>query len=382
VDSPGGRLVPAGAPLARAVQDVLRKRSGSDALDSVVTAGTDLFFRFEASPEMLDGIARGLFEVMPSVDGGFRSAIRTVVGKKVVDHGRYVPVAARGAGPRTLVARGSALASMGPAVMVAALDIMAEAEQRRRLEAIRKIAATVQDDQLRERLSTLRAAAKRLDLAARSAFDTGYIAPALGIDSAAASVSTAWDRSASKLAEWLQQLADLPETVDPAQLETAFPGIGDPAGGEFWRELAVFRASLALHTRATMLAAIQAAEHDPDHSYSAFKAGLGEHLSELDTGTDQLREFVRALADREIALRGLVSTRRANQATALTRKLMRLAEELAHPRPVNTLPVAIGPGGRLQLEGRAHPDGSVTLLGPDVDVEAVRNGNGIADIDE
>ena len=129
--------------------------------------------------------------------------------------------------------------------------------------------------------------------------------------------------------------------------------------------VAMCRASQALHTRATLLAAAEAAAHDPGHPYEAFRSALDSQLRELEAGGDDLRDFIRDLANREIALGGLVSSGAANQATALTRRLMRLAEELAHPEPVDTLPLAIGPLGNLQLEGAAHPDGSLTLLSPE-----------------
>jgi hypothetical protein len=207
--------------LARAVQQVLRSRAGNG---PAVTAGVDLFFRFEASAALLDGIARGLFEVMPSADGGFRSAIWQVAGKEIVGHGQYVRTAAGGAGPPALAAKGPKLAStLGFAVVTAALEIAADADQRRRLDAIRKMAAAPQEGQVRERIATLEGAARRLDLAARSALDTGYVPPALGIDSAAGSVSTAWERSARKLEEWRQGLAELPERVDLGRLSRVGP---------------------------------------------------------------------------------------------------------------------------------------------------------------
>jgi hypothetical protein len=154
--------------------------------------------------------------------------------------------------------------------------------------------------------------------------------------------------------------------VDLDGLEAALPGITDLDSGEFWRELAFFRGSLALHTRATLLAAAQAAAHDPEYPYAAFRAGLERQLGELDTAGERLRVFARELADREVTVGGWVRSSTANQVTQLTRRLMRLAEDLAHPQPVEDLPVAVGPGGRLQLEGAVHADGSVTLLGPHV----------------
>ena len=364
--SPSGRRLPAGAPLARAVQEVLQTRVPTGALDSAVSVGADLFFRFEANPAMLEGLTRGLYEVMPSTRGGFRSVIRDVASKEIVGHGSYVPTLGITATARQTAVKA---AKFGPAVWVAgiagALDMAADAEQRRRLESIHRVAAAVRDEQVRQQIASLVGAAKRLDAAGRSVLDTGFVPTALGIDSAAATISTAWERSARKLEEWQSWLTNLPERVDLGGLKRAFPGITDLEAGEFWAEVALCRASQALHTRATLLAAAEAAAHNPGHPYQAFRSGLDAQLQELEAGGDHLRDFMRDLANREIALGGLVSSGTANQATALTRRLMRLAEELAHPEPVDTLPLAIGPLGNLQLEGAAHADGSLTLLSPD-----------------
>jgi hypothetical protein len=372
LDMPGGRTVPAGAPLARALQGLLARQRTSRESGPVAAANAAVFFRFEASPAMVDGLARGLYEVMPSAEGGFRSAIRVVAGKEIVGHGRYVATGGVKVGVRAAAEQAPKVArQLGFAAMTAALEIAADADQRRRLEAVREIATAVREDQIRERLATLEGAARRLDLAARSVLDTGFVPGALGVDSAAGVVCTAWERSARMLEEWHLRLVELPERVDLDQLEAALPGITDVDGGEFWRELAFYRASLALHTRATLLAAAEAAAHDPDHPYAAFRAGLELQLKELDAAGERLRVFARGLADREVTVGGpVVRSGTANQITALTRRLMRLAEELAHPRPVEDLPVAVGPGGALHLEGAVHQDGSVTLLDPDGDTPA------------
>lgn len=134
--------------------------------------------------------------------------------------------------------------------------------------------------------------------------------------------------------------------------------------------MAVYRAALALHTRATLLAAAEAAAAHPQHPYSAFREGLEQYSGGLQAGHDDLTVFVRELADREIKLGGLVWSSTANQASALVRRLLALASELAHPVPINELPAAIGRDGSLELEGVQHSDGSVTLLAPVEDEQA------------
>jgi hypothetical protein len=43
-----------------------------------------LFFRFDASPEVLNRLARGIHGITPAASGGFRSVIPRVVDKGIV----------------------------------------------------------------------------------------------------------------------------------------------------------------------------------------------------------------------------------------------------------------------------------------------------------
>ncbi|HST50357.1 hypothetical protein [Jatrophihabitans sp.] len=370
---PSGHLLPAGAPLARAVQEIVRTRAGR-LMVTATSLSTDLFFRFEASPELLHGIARGMYEIMPSVSGGYRSPVRTVAAKTVVGHGSYVPAGGGAAGADATAAAAPALA---PVLLVAAvtagLEMAVAAEQRRQLQSIRELAAATRDEQIRQQIAGLEAAARRLDLAARSVIDAGFVPTALGIDSAADTVSREWQRSSRKLQEWRSRLAAFDGAVNLDQLSEAFPGIVDLESGEFWREIALYRTSLALHTRATLLSVGEAVAHDPDHAFPLLREGLQQHADELDAGVVDLRAFAAELASVDLKLGRLVSGGTANQALAMTRRIATLSADLAHPEPVRELPAAIGPGGSLQLEGLQHRDGSITLLAADKPADAVES---------
>lgn len=149
-------------------------------------------------------------------------------------------------------------------------------------------------------------------------------------------------------------------TVD--RFAEAFPGFMLPDGGEFWRELAIYRMTHALHLRATLLAAAEAAAHSPEPAYPAFQNRLQDHARELEEGRESLRAFVRDLASCEIRVGRIVTRGVANQVLAVTRRLLALSSELTHPVPEADLPAAIGPGGTVELEGVLQPDGSLRLL--------------------
>lgn len=236
------------------------------------------------------------------------------------------------------------------------------AEQRRQLQAIAKVTGSIREEQVRQQIAGLEAAARSLELAAGSVVDAGFVPKALGVDSAADTVRREWQRSTRKLQEWREALAALGDSASVDRLEETFPGFMLPDGGEFWRELALYRATHALHLRATVLAAAEAAAHSPDNPYPAFRDRLHEHSRELEQGRENLRAFVRDLAACEIRVGRMVTGGTANQALAVTRRLLTFTSELTHPVPEAHLPAAIGPDGALELEGVLQPDGSLTLL--------------------
>lgn len=366
VTVPAGRYLPATAPFARALQELVRSRIGAGSSITTLSEGAGLLFRFDASPELLSGLSRGLFEVMPASRGGFLSPVRLVGSKQVVGHGAYVPAGGTAVGAGATAAAAPALA---PVLLVAgitaALEFAAAAEQRRQLEAITKITAAVREEQVRQQIAGLEAAARSLELAAGSVVDVGFVPKALGIDSAADTVGREWQRSSRKLQEWRDALAKLGESATVDSLAEAFPGFMLPDGGEFWRELAIYRMTHALHLRATLLAAAEAAAHSPENAYPAFQNRLQVHARELEEGRDSLRAFVSDLASCEIRVGRVVTRGMANQVLAVTRRLLALASELTHPVPEADLPAAIGPGGTVELEGVLQPDGSLTLLPSD-----------------
>lgn len=363
VPAPAGRHLPATAPFARAIQEIVRARIGAASSITTVGEGAALLFRFDASPDLLSGLSRGLFEVMPAARGGFLSPVRQVGNKQVVGHGAYVPAGGTAVGAGATAAAAPALA---PVLLVAgvtaALELAASAEQRRQLQAIVKVTAAVHEEQVRQQIAGLEAAARSLELAAGSVVDVGFVPKALGTDSAVDTVRREWQRSSRKLQEWRDALAELGVSATVDGLAEAFPGFMLPKRGEFWRELAVYRATHALHLRATLLAAAEAAAHNPEHAYPAFRHRLEEHARDLEEGRENLRSFVSDLAACEIRVGRIVTGGTANQALAVTRRLLALASELTHPIPEPNLPAGIGPGGTLELEGVLQPDGSLTLL--------------------
>lgn len=363
VPAHAGRHLPASAPFARAIQEVVRSRIGGASSIATMTEGAGLLFRFDASADLLSGLSRGLFEVMPAAGGGFLSPVRQVGNKQVVGHGTYVPAGGTAVGAGATAAAAPALA---PVLLVAgvtaALELAAAAEQRRQLQAIEKIGRAVREEQVRQQIAGLEAAAGSLELAAGSVVDAGFVPKSLGIDSAADTVRREWQRSSRKLQEWRAALAELGGSATLDGLAEAFPGILLADSGEFWRELAVYRTTHALHLRATLLAAAEAAAHNPEHAYLEFGRRLQENARDLEQGRESLRAFVTDLASCEIRVGRVVTGGTANRALAVTRRLLALASELTHPVPEADLPAAIGPGGALELEGVLQPDGSLTLL--------------------
>ena len=361
-----GRHLPATAPFARALQELVRSRIGAGSSITTVSEGAGLLFRFDASPDLLSGLSRGLFEVMPAARGGFLSPVRQVGNTQVVGHGAYVPAGGTAVGAGAAAAAAPALA---PVLLVAgvtaALELAAAAEQRRQLEAITKITAAVREEQVRQQIAGLEAAARSIELAAGSVVDVGFVPKALGVDSAADTVRREWQRSSRKLREWRDALAKLGDSATVDGLAEAFPGFMLPDSGEFWRELAVYRTTHALHLRATLLAAAEAAAHNPEHAYPAFQNRLRQHARDLEEGRDSLRAFVSDLAACEIRVGRIVTRGMATQMLAVTRRLLALASELTHPIAEADLPAAIGPEGTVELEGVLQPDGSVTLLTSD-----------------
>lgn len=358
-----GRHLPATAPFARALQELVRSRIGAGSSITTVSQGAGLLFRFDASPDLLSGLSRGLFEVMPAARGGFLSPVRQVGSKQVVGHGAYVPAGGTAVGAGATAAAAPALAPiLLVAGVTAALEFAAAAEQRRQLEAITKITAAVREEQVRQQIAGLEAAARSLDLAAGSIVDVGFVPKALGIDSAADTVGREWQRSSRKLQEWRDALTELGESATVDGLAEAFPGFMLPDGGEFWRELAIYRMTHALHLRATLLAAAEAAAHSPEHAYPAFQNRLQDHARDLEEGRVSLQAFVSDLASCEIRVGRIVARGVVNQVLAVTRRLLALSSELTHPVSEANLPAAIGPRGTVELEGVLQPDGSLRLL--------------------
>ena len=209
-----GRHLPATAPFALALQELVRSHTGAGSSISTVSEGAGLLFRFDASPDLLSGLSRGLFEVMPAARGGFLSPVRQVGNRQVVGHGAYVCAGRWHSGRRGATA--AAAPALAPVLLVAgitaALEFATAAEPRRQLEAITKITAAVREDQVREQIAGLEAAAPSLELAAGSIVDVGFVPKALGIDSAADTVGREWQRSSRKLQEWRDALTELGES--------------------------------------------------------------------------------------------------------------------------------------------------------------------------
>lgn len=352
VPATAGRHLPATAPFARALQELVHSRIRVGSSITTVSEGAGLLFRFDASPDLLSGLSRGLFEVMPAARGGFLSPVRQVGSKQVVGHGAYVPAGGTAVGAGATAAAAPALA---PVLLVAgitaALELAAAAEQRRQLEAITAITAAVREEQVRQQIAGLEAAARSLELAAGSILDVGFVPKSLGIDSAADTVGREWQRSSRKLQEWRDALAKLGDSASIDGLAEALPGFFLPDGGEFWRELAIYRLTHALHLRATLLAAAEAAAHNPEHAYPAFQNRLHDHAGVLEEARDSLRAFVNDLASYDIRVGRIVTRGMAHQVLSVTRRLLALSSALTHPVPEADLPAAIGPGGTVELEG-------------------------------
>lgn len=350
------------APFARALNGLVgpELRSVARAMGPSVVR-----FRFEADPELLRGIARGIYEVMPTAArSGFRSMVRESKGAKhIVGHGQFVPEAAGVA-----AAGGGAIAagSLAPVLIVAAISIGAEAAAQqhvdRQLKAIRTALADQAESELRKRVAALDSAAARLNLASRALIDSGQIPTSLGIDGAVTSVSEEWHRGQRLLKEWQDSLGKLPDAVTPENLDAAFTGILREGTGAFWQEVEFYRLALALQTRSTLLLAAQAAANDPENAFPLFRAGLEQHGELLDAGEQQLRDFLATLAARRITVGSIVTKKTANHMIELTHRIGELAHEVHYPSQLRQGPMAIE-DGHLVVEGSITTDGTVRIEG-------------------
>ncbi|GIF74333.1 hypothetical protein Asi02nite_38510 [Asanoa siamensis] len=299
-DRNGGIPLNAASPLAQQLSQLVTATTKSPTLD--VGATGDVLYRMVVPAKVAAQVGKGLVAPMASKAAaqGVHSALVTS-GGGIAAQATFVPVAGKaavaGAATGSATTAGVAVASAGALTVAAPLVLMAVAvgvsayADQQRQKAIARITDLLEqlhEDALETERSELDGCRDAIDKATSVLLDQGRIGLSLGLDSSSYAISTALERTKSRLGKWQDALAALPEgPVEVGALTKAFPGINED-GGAFRAHLELARLVIALKRRVLVLQAVEHAQavetHNPFKSFIGTLRDDERRLDELESG--------------------------------------------------------------------------------------------------
>ena len=296
----GGRLLDATTPLATHLADLIRRSAAS--LPKAASSNSETLYRMVIPGHLAAQMGNGLVRSMPSsvARGGVYSAILNKVG--VVGQATFTPVVAADAavGAGALGGAGVAAGAVAtitvaaPLVLLAiatAATVYAEEQRRNAIERVTQLLKQLHQKDLDRERDALTGCTGAIEKATSVLLDEGVIGQSLGLDSAVHAIDTAIATAARRAAAWRQDLAGFSnDGVGIAELEKAFPGIGDE-DGEFRAHLRLAALALAMKRRVVVLQAVEHAQNAPGKTFLRFTSMMEREqhdLDELETGLSML----------------------------------------------------------------------------------------------
>lgn len=311
-DRNGGIPLHAASPLAQQLSQLVAETAKSAPPTLNIAATGDVLYRMVVPAKVAAQFGKGLVQPMASKAssaGGIYSALVNSTG--VAAQATFVPVASKaavaGAATGSAATAGVAVASAGALTVAAPLVLMAVAigvsayvdhQRQKAIEQITDLLEQLHDDNLEKERSELGGCRDAIDKATSILLDRGRIGLSLGLDSSSYAISTAIDRTETRLAKWEDALAALPDgPVEVGALTKSFPGINE-AGGAFRAHLELSRLVIALKRRVLVLQAVEHAQlegtnnpfksfigtlHDDERRVDKLESGINSVLLRLST---------------------------------------------------------------------------------------------------
>lgn len=288
----GGLPLDAASPLARELARLVAARAENVPAVARVAESGEVLYRMVVPAKVAAQVGKGLVKPMASkaAAGGVYDNLVDTTTKLVTAKATFVPVetAAAGAAAGTAagtVAAGTAMTVAAPLVLMAvAVGASAYADNQRQqaIDNIAQMLQTLQDDKLEHERNELDGCRDAIDKATGLLLDRGRVGASLGLDSAVHAISTAAEKAARRVQKWEAALDGFgTERVDAADLQEAFPGIGED-GGEFRTHVELAALAVALKRRVVVLQGVEAGQSEPDNPFENFVRSLQVDQQRID----------------------------------------------------------------------------------------------------
>ncbi len=369
-DHSTGLPLHAASPLAQELSRLVAAHAQRVPAVAQVAESSEVLYRMVVPTKVASQMGNGLVRPMASkaVNGGVYGDLVAGTGKKLIAaKASFVPVETASAGAAgTAVGTAAGTAVAGTAMTVAApLVLMAVAvgasayadhERQKAIQNITKLLEKLHDDKLDKERGELDGCRDAIDKATALLLDRGKVGASLGLDSAVHAISTAIENAARRVQKWEEALNAFPDNrVELAELEAAFPGVGDD-GGEFRAHLELAALAIALKRRVVVLQGVEAGQSDPKNPFEHFVRSLKADQQRID----DLESRIQRVLLRVSALELHPPTRLIDK--VMTRKQVDNLLDTSYRLRALGVGHSAAPAADVVIEIEKHGDGTLLVL--------------------
>lgn len=359
------------SPLAQELSRLVAANAKSVPAVAQVAESSEVLYRMVIPAKFAARVSKGLVKPMKSnaVANGIYDNLVDAATNVSVAKATLVPVETAAEGAATTGVAGTAVgaAAAGGGITVAAPLVLlaiavgasayADSQRQKAIEHITELLEQLHDDRLEDERSELDGCLDAIDKATGLLLDRGKVGASLGLDSAVHAISTAMQDADRRVKKWDAALDSFGDRrVDIAELEAAFPGVGQD-GGTFRAHLELATLAIALKRRVVILQGVEAGQSDPDNPFENFVRSLKDdqqRILDLEARIDNVLLRLSALE--------LRSPRRLVEQVMTRKQVDGLLETSYRVRALAAGVGGVVPGQEVVIEIEKHSDGTLLVL--------------------
>lgn len=354
------------SPLAQELSRLVGANAQNVPAVAQVAESGEVLYRMVVPAKVAAQVGKGILKPMANkaVANGRYDTLVDAATNVIRARGTFVPVetAAAGAAGTAVgtVAAATAMTVAAPLVLMAVAagaSAYADHQRQKAVEHLTRLLEKLHDDKLEHERNELDGCRGAIDKATALLLDHGRVGASLGLDSAVHAISTATENAARRVRRWEAALDTMVDNrVELADLDAAFPGIGEE-GGEFRTHVELAALAVALARRVVVLQGVEAGQSDPENPFEHFVRSLKADQQRIDELEARIDNVLLRLSAFELR-----SPHRLTDRVMTRRQVDGLLDTSYRLRAIADGVNAAAPTAEVVIEIEKHSDGTLLVL--------------------